>query len=183
MALFSISFMLEYPLEPSQISLVSMFTIGIPGFLLALEPNKNIIKGNFLRNVLLNALPSGLTDFIIVGAIVVFGYMFSVDTADISVAATFLIAVVGLMTLYHVSKPMNALRWGIFGVMFAGLLICIIFLGDLFAITKISLQCAMLFVLFTIVTEPVLRYLRMFIEKIDAFFIHLKKRKRNRRSR
>src|SRR5699024_6059866 len=64
MALFSISFMIEYPLEPSQISLISMFTIGVPGFLLALEPNKNIIKGHFITNVLLTALPAGLTDFV-----------------------------------------------------------------------------------------------------------------------
>ena len=40
--------MFTYPLAPSQISLISMFTIGIPAFFLALEPNKNIIKGHFL---------------------------------------------------------------------------------------------------------------------------------------
>lgn len=105
MALFSISFMIEYPLEPSQISLISMFTIGVPGFLLALEPNKNIIKGHFITNVLLTALPAGLTDFVIVGAIVVFGQVFEVDPTDISTAATLLLAVVGFMILYRVSRP------------------------------------------------------------------------------
>ena len=44
MAMFSIAFMINYPLEPSQISLISMFTIGIPGFLLALEPNEKSLK-------------------------------------------------------------------------------------------------------------------------------------------
>ena len=51
---------ITYPLEPSQISLIGMFTIGLPGFLLALEPNRERIEGHFIRNVLLKALPAGL---------------------------------------------------------------------------------------------------------------------------
>lgn len=61
-SLFSVVFMITYPLEPSQISLISMFTIGMPAFFLALEPNKNIIKSHFLTNVFLKALPAALTD-------------------------------------------------------------------------------------------------------------------------
>ena len=48
MAMFSIAFMINYPLEPSQISLISMFTIGIPGFFLHSEPNEKIIEGHFI---------------------------------------------------------------------------------------------------------------------------------------
>ena len=32
---FQLFFMVTYPLEPAQVSLISMFTIGVPGFLLA----------------------------------------------------------------------------------------------------------------------------------------------------
>ena len=65
LSLFSMAFMITYPLEPSQISMVAMFTIGIPAFLLAMEPNKKMIEGHFLTNVLLKALPGrtyGCTD-------------------------------------------------------------------------------------------------------------------------
>ena len=55
LSLMSVVFMFTYPLEPSQVSLISMFTIGIPAFFLALEPNKNIIKGHFLTNVFLES--------------------------------------------------------------------------------------------------------------------------------
>ena len=51
LAIFSVILMLDYPLEPSQVSLISMFTIGIPSFVLALEPNKELIRGHFLTNV------------------------------------------------------------------------------------------------------------------------------------
>ena len=69
-------------------SLISMFTIGIPGFFLALQPNGDIIHGRFLSNVLIKALPAGLTDFLVVGALVVFGSVFGVNETDISTACT-----------------------------------------------------------------------------------------------
>lgn len=50
-----------YPFIPIQLSLISLVTIGIPSFVLALEPNKERIQGNFLQNVIVKALPAGLT--------------------------------------------------------------------------------------------------------------------------
>lgn len=88
--------MITYPLEPSQISLISMFTIGIPGFLLALEPNRERIKGHFMRGVLVRALPAGLTDVLAVGALVICGQVFSLPSEDIATAATLLLCVSAL---------------------------------------------------------------------------------------
>ena len=105
LSLVSFVFMFTYPLEPSQISLISMFTIGVPAFFLALEPNKNIIKGHFLTNVFLKALPAALTDVLAVGALVIFGRTFGVSSADISTAATMLLSIVGFRILYTISAP------------------------------------------------------------------------------
>lgn len=171
MAVFSVCFMINYPLEPSQISLISMFTIGVPAFLLALQPNKNVIRGRFLSNVMIKALPAGITDFLVVGALVIFGQVFEVAEPDISTACTMLLAIVGFMILYHISKPMNAPRWCIWGGCITGLIICSLFLSDLFAIGRMSGKCIMLFVLFAIVTEPVLRYGTMIVERIGEFFM------------
>lgn len=152
----SVVFMFTYPLEPSQVSLISMFTIGVPAFFLALEPNKNMIKGHFLTNVLLKALPAALTDALAVAALVIFGRTFDVSSTDISTAATMLLAIVGFMILYKISAPMNKIRFSIVSGCIAGLLFCSIFLKDLFAITSMTKECIMLFVVFAIATEPVL---------------------------
>ena len=168
MAVFSVCFRITYPLEPSQISLISMFTIGIPGFFLALQPNGDIIHGRFLSNVLIKALPAGLTDFLVVGALVVFGSVFGVNETDISTACTMLLAIVGFMILYHISKPLNPLRWCVWVGCIVGLLVCSIWLGDVFGIEHMSMECVMLFVLFAIVTEPTLRYGTILVEKIGG---------------
>lgn len=178
LAIFSVCFMINYPLEPSQVSLISSFTIGIPAFFLALQPNKNMIKGHFLTNVLIKALPAGITDVLVVGALVVFGQVFGVDAKDISTACTMLLAIVGFMILYNISKPMNTLRWCVWGGSIIALLACSIFLGDLFGIRSMSTKCIMLFVVFAIITEPVLRYSTMLIEKIGRF---IKRRYNTRR--
>ena len=174
LSLFSVVFMFTYPLEPSQVSLISMFTIGIPAFFLALEPNKNIIKGHFLTNVFLKALPAALTDALAVGALVVFGKTFGVGEQDISTAATMLLAIVGFMILYKISAPMNKLRAGILGGCIAGLLFCSIYLNQLFAITGMTTKCIMLFVVFAIATEPVLRYLTILLGKGRFYYRRLR---------
>ena len=177
LSLMSVVFMFTYPLEPSQVSLISMFTIGIPAFFLALEPNKNIIKGHFLTNVFLKALPAAITDAVVVGALVIFGKTFEVGETDISTAATMLLAIVGFMILYKISAPMNMLRTAILTGCIAGLLFCSIFLNDLFAITGMTTKCIMLFIVFAIATEPVLRYLTILTEKIRSFYSGLRSRK------
>lgn len=177
LSLVSFVFMFTYPLEPSQISLISMFTIGVPAFFLALEPNKNIIKGHFLTNVFLKALPVALTDVLAVGALVIFGRTFGVSSADISTAATMLLSIVGFMILYTISAPMNVLRGVILGGCIVGLLFCSIFLNDLFAITGMTTKCVMLFVVFAIATEPVLRYLTWLIGKLRFYYKRLRGQK------
>lgn len=171
LAIFSAVFMITYPLEPSQVSLISMYTIGIPAFFLALQPNRDIIKGHFLTNVFLKALPAGLTDVLAVGALVVFGQTFGVASKDISTAATMLLAIVGFMILYRICQPMNALRMIVWIGCVIGLLGCSIFLPQLFAITGMSKKCIMLFVVFSIATEPVLRYLTKLIEWLRKQYI------------
>lgn len=176
LAVFSLVSLITYPLEPSQVSLISMFTIGTPAFFLALEPNKNVIKGHFLTNVFLKALPAALTDVLAVGALTVFGIVFGVPSEDISTAATMLLAIVGFMILYKISAPMNTLRMVVLVGMIIGLLFCSLFLNDLFAITAMSTKCVMLFVVFSIATEPVLRYLTILVDWIRKVYRKLKGR-------
>ncbi|MCI7150150.1 cation-translocating P-type ATPase [bacterium] len=181
LSLFSLAFMITYPLEPSQVSLITMYTIGIPAFFLALQPNKDIIRGHFMTNVVLKALPAGLTDVIAVGALVVFGQTFDVPASDISTAATMLLAIVGFMILYRICQPMNLFRRVIWIGCVVGMLGCSIFLPDLFAITGMSTKCIMLFVVFSIATEPVLRYLTRFVEWIREGYIRLFKNPEKKR--
>ncbi|MDD7144093.1 MAG: cation-translocating P-type ATPase [bacterium] len=181
LSLFSLAFMITYPLEPSQVSLITMYTIGIPAFFLALQPNKDIIRGHFLTNVVLKALPAGLTDVIAVGALVVFGQTFDVPASDISTAATMLLAIVGFMILYRICQPLNLFRRVIWIGCVVGMLGCSIFLPDLFAITGMSTKCIMLFVVFSIATEPVLRYLTRFVEWIREGYIRLFKNPEKKR--
>lgn len=181
----SMIFMITYPLGPAQVSLVSMMTIGTPAFLLAMEPNRNLIKGRFLTNVLLKALPAGLTDVIVVGMLVLFGHVFRVSSEEISVTATLLLAIVGLQILLELSKPMNIFRWAVWFGMLAGLLICVIFMGGLFGIDRITIKSGLLLLVFAFATIPVFNHLSDFIKKAEVFFVemHLKHKRKGKREK
>ena len=181
MAIFSAVFAITYPLEPSQISLISMFTIGLPGFLLALEPNRNRIEGNFMANVMLKALPAGLTDVLSVGALVICGQVFNLPSEDIATAGTMLLAVVGFMIIIKISHPFNKMKYGVLLINIVGLLFCGLFLGRLFAIDSISNICFLLMVVFAFAAESMFRYLTLFVENLSSFFGDEKNRRKIRR--
>ena len=181
MAIFSAVFAITYPLEPSHISLISMFTIGLPGFLLALEPNRNRIEGNFMANVMLKALPAGLTDVLSVGALVICGQVFNLPSEDIATAGTMLLAVVGFMIIIKISHPFNKMKYGVLLINIIGLLFCGLFLGRLFAIESISNICFLLMVVFAFAAESMFRYLTLFVEKLSSFFGDEKNRRKIRR--
>lgn len=177
LAMFSAVLAITYPLEPSQISLVSMFTIGVPGFLLALESNKNRIEGHFIRNVLLRAFPAGLTDVLAVGALVVCGQAFSLPKEDVATASTMLLAVVGFMILGKISVPLNRIKWGILSLNLFGLLFFGIFLGQLFAMSAMSEICILLMVVFAFAAESLFRYLSIATERFSRGGLRTKLRK------
>ena len=177
LSVLSAVFIFTYPLEPAQISFVSMFTIGISGFLLALEPNKHRIKGDFLKNVLIKALPGGLTDVIAVFAIVMCGSVFEISDDSIGTIATMIMSVVGFMILCKISEPFNTRKYmiilgNIFGFIFAGL-----FFGKLFALTDLSGVSVLLMVIFGFGAESVFRNLTILVENIQILYVKNKERK------
>ena len=165
LAVLSAVFMFTYPLEPAQISFVSMFTIGVPGFLLALEPNKNRIKGSFLKNVLIKALPGGLTDVIAVFALVVCGEVFEISTDSIGTVATMVMSVVGFMILIKISYPLDLRKYIIILLNIAGLIFTGIFLRKLFALTDLSGISILLMFTFGFAAESLFRNMTVLVEK------------------
>lgn len=139
-SILAICFSVTYPLKPSQVSLISMFTIGLPAFLLSQAPSKDLIRGKFIKNIILKSLPGGLTDTLLVVMMVILGNVFNVTDADISTASTFLLIIVGLMILHETSKPMTKYKWFIWLLCALALIFSITFFKDFFGITKLSVS-------------------------------------------
>lgn len=170
LSLFSVILMVTYPLEPAQVSLISMFTIGVPGFLLSLEQNKDRIKGHFITNVMLKALPGGLTDVIAVGALVVCGEVFCISDASIGTIATLVLSVVGFMILFKISEPLNGMKYAVIIGNIAGLVFSGFFLKKLFALTDLSNICILLMIVFGFAAESLFRNLTLLVEKLRGSY-------------
>ena len=94
----------SYPFEPIQLSLISTVTIGIPSFVLALEPNKERIKGNFLKNVISKSLPTALCVTTNIFAITILKKYNILTAAESSTLCIISTGILGLLLLFTLAK-------------------------------------------------------------------------------
>ena len=162
-ALISIN---RYPLYPTQISLMGAFTIGIPAFLLAMQPNKSIIKGHFLTNVIIKALPSGLTDFLVVMAATIIGAVMDIPHEQLSTMVTFIVIMVGILTLIRVCRPFDAIRIGICISMTVGVIAAAMLFSELFAISALPVHLWIMVIVCMAAAVPVFIAMCLLVNKV-----------------
>ena len=131
---------MQYPFMPIQMTLTSMFTIGIPSFILALEPNNDRIKGNFFFNIISKAIPGALTVVFNIIMTVVVSNIFSISSQHTSTLSVILTGYTGLMLLYKISKPFNGRRKILFTLMVFGFTFCVFAFKGLFSLATLTLQ-------------------------------------------
>lgn len=108
-----------YPFIPIQMSLLSTAVIGIPSFVLALEPNHELVRGNFLANVLARSLPASVAIVCALLAELVAGRALGHSFGEISSVCTVLVACVGVALIWRISQPLTPLRAALLAVIIA----------------------------------------------------------------
>ncbi len=172
---------MPYPLVPIQLSLISSLTIGMPSFVLALEPNRNRVQGKFMTNVLRGAFPGGLTDLVIVLGLQAFAFAFGFSTQSLSTLSTLCMAMVGMLVLFQVCKPFDWKRRALWGGVAAVLVFCVLFLRDFFSLTRLGLQETLVLGVFWCLCWPVMRSILTVFEKGRRLFERLQGQHRQRR--
>jgi len=157
LAVISMIAVLPYPVRAAQLSLVSTITIGIPSFFLAMEPNTEIVKGRFLRNVIFRALPAGLTNVILVIGVMLFTMAFSLTHDELSTISAIVLAEVGLIMLYRTCKPWTALRKLLWGAMCFAIVVCVLYFKELFALSPLDFGSRLVLVTLGLVALPIIR--------------------------
>ncbi len=174
LAVITLVFTLPYPVTSAQMSLVSALTIGIPGFILAMEPNSARIKGKFLPNVVGRALPGGLTDLFLVLGAILFCLVFELPEDMMGTICTVILCVVGLMVVHRTCKPYDLLRRAMMVALVVGFGICVLVLPELFTISKLDLPAGMILGVFVLLSWPALALLCRAQEKLKQSLASLR---------
>lgn len=108
----------EFPLLPRHLTLIGTFSIGVPGFFLALAPNHDLVRPGFLRRVLRFSLPAGIA----AAAAATITYQIVRTTEGVSLeeartATAIALLTVGLVILVVISRPLRAWKVGLAAVM------------------------------------------------------------------
>lgn len=127
-----------YPFSPIQLTLIGAIAIGIPSFILAMEPNYERVSGGFLRNVLQDAIPGafGIISNVIMAIIIA-------NTANASITerstlAAYLTAIASMVVLYDLCIPFNWFRRLMFSILVFILFSAFNFFKPLFCVTTIK---------------------------------------------
>lgn len=167
LALFSIIIGFKYPLNPSQVSLVSTFNIGIPAFLLALEDNQKRQEGRFIKTTLFGAMPAALTSFFSIAFLVLFGQLFSIPQSEISTASVYLLSLIGFLILGRISRPMSLYHFVVFVICVVGIFVCSKYFYFIFSIDNISLKALALSGVFAIAEIKIMDWFSALFECIQ----------------
>ncbi len=101
-----------YPLDPVQLTFTNLFIIGIASFVLALEPNKNKIKGKFINNILKNIVPPALSMVVSILLLLLLyeTKVLGVSEAEYNTIVTYTLFGNFMLVLYNISRPFNLTR-------------------------------------------------------------------------
>ena len=157
----------EYFFIPIQLTLITTTTIGIPSFILALEPNKNIVSGNFILKIFKNSIPAGVTVFMDIILILLFKFAFNLPDEIVNALAVLLTGTTGFIHLYRISKPFNILRGFLFITLLLGFIYGIMFQYEFFNLVAFNLQIALIFFLQVVFSINAYNLLHKFLNLIS----------------
>jgi len=119
----TIPFQSLFPMQGLHFTLYNMMIIGVPSFILAMEPNKSIVRGKFLVNVFKNAMPAGLTSFLAMISIFVLYRSYDIPVVEMSTMTVFAVTFVGFMMLFRLCRPFSTLRIALIITMLIGFIL------------------------------------------------------------
>ena len=136
--IYSIVSFQKYFFIPIQLTFITAFTIGAPSFILALEPNNDLVKGNFLLKAFSKSLPTALTVVFNIIVVSLFAKTFDLSYEMQSSICVILTTIVGLYNLFKICYPINLYRGILFFAMLSGFIYCTLFQPEFFDILPIN---------------------------------------------
>lgn len=155
-----------YPFVPIQLTLIGALSIGIPSFLLALEPNNNRVKGDFLLNVLRMAIPGGLIAFINIMIMQILSKIVGATTLQTSTMCIWGLAIAALVELFKICRPLNFMRRTMLIVITAIFACAEIFFKKFFSFERLTFTQVVLVALLSLLTIIIFRILSVITETI-----------------
>lgn len=166
LSLITIITLSPYPFSPSQLLPLEMFVIGLPSVILAIQPNDNLIKGDFIPEVLKRALPNGLLMLFNILVIITISNFNVINVAEYQTACSLVLVGTGFVNLFYLCRPFNVLRAVCCGISGLCLLISTIAFGGFFGITTMSFKVVALFVGLIGISIPLHSYIPIISDKI-----------------
>ena len=156
----------EYFYMPIHLSLITACTISIPSFILALEPNHERVKGNFMLKVVGKSFPAALTVVFNVVMIVLYKNYFDISENITSTLIVMMTGTTGFIFLYRLCRPFNVLR----GTLLVSLITIFIYMifrhFEFFDLNQVNNGTILLYIVFAICSVYIFDKLNLLVQFI-----------------
>lgn len=155
---------ISYPFTPKHLLLLEMFIIGVPSFILTFQPNNNLIRGNFIPQVMKKAIPCALTMFINILIVLILNENSNTLTSsEYTSLCILLLTFIGFVNLALICFPFNWLRIGCVTVSAVLIISTLCGFGKFFSVTDYTFPVLMTLITLVLSTAMIIvgiHYLR-----------------------
>ncbi|MBP2097889.1 HAD-IC family P-type ATPase [Enterococcus rivorum] len=173
---------LPYPFAPLQLTPINALTVGIPSFILALEPSYERIKGNFLTNILRISVPGALTVVFSILVLQLAGIWFDLPSTDVSTMCVLLTGTVGFQVLLRVARPLDLKKKSMIILLVIGFLACFLFFGDFFMLTNLFNRNVFFYLPLLLGSRSIFNYMSLFMTRVSYKWREIQEKRQKKKN-
>lgn len=162
LSVFSLIFAISYPLDPVHVSFVSLFNVGMPAFLLTLEPNEKKQSGKFIIQTLIRAFPAAFGAWLASAALVFLGRNIGLSGMEQSTLTLLALSTAGYLLLFQAMHPVTLYRAIVAAICVFGFIAALLILGDWAGLSSLTLKTAGIWAILALF-EAAVTYLTPFV--------------------
>jgi len=163
---------LGWPYEAKNLYLIELFVLGFATFALALQPNNEIIKGKFLKNVIKDILPGALTilffNLILYLLKSIEGFTTLQDKSVFATIGSLITTGIMWFVLLEASRPFNWFRKIVFAIVTTAILLSLIINHNFFGVNFDNFVIAdwLLFIVMIQAIYPMMKLVSLILVKL-----------------
>lgn len=173
---------LPYPFAPLQLTPINALTVGIPSFILALEPSYERIKGRFLTNILRISVPGALTVVFSILVLQLAGIWFDLPSTDVSTMCVLLTGTVGFQVLLRVARPLDLKKKSMIILLIIGFLVCFLVFGDFFMLTNLFNRNVFFYLPLLLGSRSIFNYMSLLMTRVSYKWREIQEKRQKKKN-
>lgn len=166
LTILSILLSFNYPFYPIQLTLIGSLCVGLPSFILALEPNNEKVDKDNLKKVFAYSIPSGITVCINVLLLLLVTKIFHLNIENYKMALVASTGIINLIIINNISKNSTKIAKILLSICGITFILSLLIFYKILLLPKYNIYILLIIILYFIIDKYLIKYLKIAYENI-----------------